>query len=573
MQRNLRRIGSTEWDLVVVGGGIFGICAAWHAASQGFSVSLIERADFCHATSANCFKIVHGGIRYLQHADWRRIRESSEERSALLRIAPHLVHPLPIVIPTYGHALQGKEILCAGLAAYGLITLDRNWIIKDPVKRIPLGHLVSKEECLRQFPGLKTEGLTGAVVIYDGQMYSPSRLALSFLRSATESGAVAANYVEATGFLQSKSGQVYGVTARDLLTGESFEMLAKVVLNASGPWAERLLIRSMSLRLNPWGTYSRDAYFVIGRRLTGSYAIALKGKTRDPDAILSRQSRHLFLVPWRDYTLVGVWHKVYEGAPESCTVSEYELQGFIDEINGTYPALALKRADVLMRGSGLVLFGDNEPGAVHLSYGKRSRLVDHFRDHGIQGLVTLIGVRYTTARRDAARAVELVAKKLGKTARYKQSSARPVFGGDIDSFDEFMRHGLAHRPEGLGVEAGRALLHNYGSRHRDVLKYTHEDPGWIETLGTSTVTKAEVVHAVREEMAEKLEDVVLRRTELGTAGHPGHEALAGCAQIMAPELGWDTERLHSEVQQLERLFLLHGGVGEYAQTPKQMAMQ
>jgi glycerol-3-phosphate dehydrogenase len=573
VKRNLQRLTQKEYDLVVVGGGIFGICAAWHGALQGLSVALIERGDFCHATSANCFKIVHGGIRYLQHADWRRIRESSQERKSLLCIAPHLVHPLPIVIPTYGHGLQGKEVLCAGVAAYGLITLDRNRGIKDPGRRIPLGHLLSKEECLREFPGLEAEGLTGAVVIYDGQMYSPARLALSFLRSAVESGAVVVNYVDATGFIQSNGGHVRGVAARDVLTGERFKVSAKVVLNAAGPWAERLLARSVGLRLNPQGSYSRDAYFIVPRRLTGNSAIAVQGRTKDPDAILSRQNRHLFLVPWRNYTLVGVWHKVSEDAPEACIVSEEELQGFIDEINGAYPALALTRADVLIWGSGLVLFGYNEPGAVHLSYGKRSRLVDHFRDHGIQGLITLAGVRYTTARREAGKAVDLVAKKIGKAARCETPSLPPVFGGDIDSFSEFVQQGLERRPPGLAMEAARALLHNYGSRHREVLKYVNENPGWIETLGASTVTKAEVVHAVREEMAERLEDVVLRRTELGTAGYPGPAALTGCAQLMASELGWERSRLQNEVERLERFFSLHGGTGVHAATGEKVAMQ
>src|SRR5262249_50389214 len=147
--------------------------------------------------------------------------------------------------------------------------------IKDRSRRIPLGHLLSKGECLSEFPGLEAEGLTGAVVIYDGQMYSPSRLALSFLRSAIESGAVAANYVEATGFAHLKGGHVRGVTAKDVLTGEPFKIFAKVVLNAAGPWAEGLLMRSMGLRLNPQGTYSRDAYFIVSRRLTGSSALAV----------------------------------------------------------------------------------------------------------------------------------------------------------------------------------------------------------------------------------------------------------------------------------------------------------
>ena len=557
MKRNLQALAERQYDLVIIGGGIFGICAAWDAALRGLSVALIERGDFSHATSASCFKMVHGGIRYLQHVDLPRIRESSEERNVLLRIAPHLVHPLPILIPTYGHGLRGKELLCAGLAAYGLITLDRNLGIMDPAKRIPLARLTSREECLSAFPGLPPEGLTGGITIFDGQMYSPSRLAISFLRSASEAGASVANYLEATGFLQTKSGHVHGITAKDLLRGDVLSIHGKVLLNAAGPWAERLLRSTLNIDLHPKGTYSRDAYFVIPRRLGAKCALAVQGMTKDPDAILTRQQRHLFIVPWRRYTLIGVWHMVSNEAPDACVVTEKDLRGFIDEVNHAYPAIAVKRDEVLMWNSGLVLFGENKPGAVHLSYGKRSRIVDHARDHGIKGLITLIGVRYTTARREARRAVDLVVKKIGNETR-SAAPITPIFGGEIASFEDFMRQGLERRPPGLDRESARALLHNYGSRYGDVLQYSDENPRWVETVGTTTVTKAEVVHAIRREMAEKLEDVVFRRTELGTAGYPGRDALIASAELMAAELGWDHSRKHHEVQELERYFSLHG---------------
>jgi glycerol-3-phosphate dehydrogenase len=558
MKRDRESLARKEYDLVIVGGGIFGICAAWDAALRGLSVALLERGDFSQAASANCFKMVHGGIRYLQHADLTRIRESSQERNLLLRIAPHLVHPLPIVIPTYGHGLQSKELLCAGLSAYGLITLDRNRGIGDPVKRVPLGNVISRDECLRRYPGLKPEGLTGGVTIYDGQMYSPSRIAISFLRSAAEAGAVTLNYVEATSFLHSKAGQVKGVAARDLLNGDNFTVHGKVVLNAAGAWAERLLRDSMNVCITPQATFSRDVCFVVPRHLAGNAALAVQGTTRDPDAILSRKQRHLFIVPWREYTLIGVWHMVYAGAPDACSVSEDDLRQFIDEINDAYPPLALKREDVLMWNSGLVLFGENKPGAMHLSYGKRSRIIDHAQAHGIDGLITLIGVRYTTARREAQRAVDLAISKIGIKTRSSSTALTPIFGGEIVGFEDFMRDGLASCPTELGTEARRALLRNYGSKYTEVLKYRCENPRWVETIAESTVTKAEVVHAVREEMAEKLADVILRRTELGTAGHPGGSALKACAKLMASELGWNESRIRNEVQEVERFFSLHG---------------
>jgi glycerol-3-phosphate dehydrogenase len=553
VRRNIAALAEKEYDVVIVGGGIFGVCAAWDATLRGLAVALVEKEDFAHATSAHCFKIVHGGIRYLQHADFVRVRTSSRERSALLRVAPHLVRPLPVVVPTYGHGMKGKEVLAAGLLLYDLLTCDRNRGIHDPERRLPRGRLISRQEVLDLFPGVKREGLTGGALFYDGQMYSPQRLALSFLRSAVDAGAEAANYMEATALLRS-GGRTVGIEAVDTLSGERVRIRAKGVLNAAGPWAESFLRTKNGLRLHPEGTYSRDACFVVRRRVVGECALAVTGRTKDPDALLSRQHRHLFLAPWRDYTLVGVWHVVHKGLPGEFAVSAAELQGFIDEVNEAYPALRLTLDDVSMWNAGLVLFGDNRPGAVDLSYGKRSRIVDHAGVHGVQGLVTLIGVRYTTARGDAAQAVDLLCEKLGRRTPRPPTAEMPIYGGQIACFESFLRQAITQRPPAVPVEAMRPLVHGYGSEYKRVLRYLEENPEWAETVGDSTVLKAEVVHAVREEMAQKLSDVVLRRTELGTGGHPGDVALRACADVMAAELGWDETRRQKELREVRAAF-------------------
>ena len=153
MIRKISALVEKEYDLVIVGGGIFGVCAAWDAVLRGLSVAIVEKRDFSHATSANHFKMVHGGIRYLQHGDIKRIRESSRERSAFLRIAPHLTRPLPIVIPTYGHGIKGKELLALGMMLYDLVTYDRNRGILEE-RKIPKGKLLSRQEVLKRFPGI-----------------------------------------------------------------------------------------------------------------------------------------------------------------------------------------------------------------------------------------------------------------------------------------------------------------------------------------------------------------------------------------------------------------------------------
>ncbi|GIX49605.1 MAG: glycerol-3-phosphate dehydrogenase [Candidatus Tectimicrobiota bacterium] len=550
LQRDLHTLAAHPFDVVVVGGGIFGACAAWDAALRGLSVALVERGDFCQATSANHFKIVHGGIRYLQHLDLPRLRESSRERNVLLRIAPHLVHPLPIAIPTYGHGLQGKAALLAGLTLYNGLAWGRNRGLRDPLRRVPWGHVLSRQECLRRFPQLEARGLTGAVVVYDGQMYNPPRLVLAFLRAAAARGAQLGNYLEATGLL-CEGRRVCGVQVRDVLSGDTFALRARVVLNATGPWAPALLQQWLGLPLQPPPTFSRDACFVVGRRLlAGDCALAVPGRTRDPDAVLSRKQRHLFLVPWRDYTLVGVWHVVHRGAPDAFTVSDAELEDFIAEVRQGCPGLSLTLDDVALWQAGLVLFGDNPPGATDLRYGKRSRLIDHRHTHGLAGLLTLIGVRATVARHMAQKAIALVGEQLGRRLGPAPTATTPLYGGDIADVAAFQAQAWSRFPASVPPAARQALLRNYGTAYEGVLRYCQEDPTWAEPLPGATVLRAEVIHAVREEMACKLSDVVFRRTDLGTGAWPQEAALQACAALMARELGWSPQRQQQELDEV-----------------------
>lgn len=549
MERRLSTLAENEYDLVVVGGGIFGICAAWDAVLRGLSVALLERGDFAQGASANCFKVVHGGIRYLQHADLLRTRESAAERRALLRVAPHQVSPLPILVPTYGHGAKGKEILAAGMKLYDLVTADRNRGLRDPERRIPPTRLLSRADVLEVFPELDAPALTGGALFHDAQMYSPARLALCFLLAAAAQGVEAANHVEATRLLR-RGGRVCGVAARDGLEGHELEVRGRVVLNATGGWAPGLLERSGgTARLEPPPTFSRDAYFLVRRRLGDGRGLAVAGQTRDPDALLSRSARHLFLMPWRGCTLVGVWHVVWEEDADRARVSEGELRAFLDELNASLPGLGLRREEVALTHCGLVLFGENEPGAEHLRYGHRSRIVDHARTDGVPGLVTLLGIRYTTARRDAARAVDRVCKQLGGRAPRPPTALRPIYGGAVESVVGLAQAAARAHPE-LAPEVREALLRNHGAEYERVLASAGTGAEALEPVTGTATLRAEVRHAVRHEMARRLGDVVFRRTDLGTAGSPGRAALEETAELMGVELGWDPARREKEIAEV-----------------------
>ena len=553
MNRDLASLTDKQFDLVIIGGGIFGACAAREAAVRGLSVALIEREDFASGASANSFRMVHGGIRYLQHLDLPRLRESCFERAAFLRTAPHLVQPLPIVTPTFGIGRESRWFLGTGMFAYDLLTLDRNRAISDESRKIPGFKLMGRSEVRGLFPGFDRAGLTGAAVFHDAQMYNQTRLVLAFVQSAVMSGAKVANYTAAESFLREKD-QIVGVKVRDVFTNDEFDIRARMVLNTAGPWTEPVLREIGSEHRPRAGVFSRDASFVVPRKFDHPYALAVPGLTSDPDAKIGRSARHLFIVPWREYSLVGVWHRVWDDHPDNLQIWDAELEEFIDEFGAAYPGLGLTLDQVSFANYGLVPFGEDQKDGVNLSYGKRSRLIDHERETGLAGLVSLVGIRYTMGRGDAARAVQLIIDRLGIVAPGSRTHLDPVFGGDIESFDSAfneIRQECVGRIPDAAVET---LLRNYGSAYGDVLRMANEHiDGWQLVDGNS-VMRSQIRYAVRNEMAKTLADVVLRRTDLGTGGRPSDEVLKIVTEIMAAELGWTKTRATQERTDLANFF-------------------
>lgn len=553
MNRKIAALSDHSFDLIVIGGGIFGACAVWEAALRGLSVALIEKKDFAHATSANHYKMAHCGIRYLQHGDIRRLRESSHERSALMRIAPHLVHTLPIVIPTYGHGGKGKLFLGAGMFLYDLLTVDRNQGLL-PEKKIRPSRFLSTAQVIERFPGINRQNLTGAAVFEEGQIYNPPRLALAFIKAAAENGAIPANYVEANGFIQN-GNRIEGVKAIDQLTGNSLEIRGRAVLNTAGPWAHRLLRSGLGCKLSPPPVFSRDFAFVIPRRFDTPCGLALATTTKDADSIVDRGGRHLFVVPWRDYSLVGVWHKIFDGPSEELWVTKDELINYMNEVNDAYPGLISSLDDIKMINMGLTLFGEEEhQGARQISFGKRSQVIDHKSTHGIEGLLTLIGVRATTARGMASQAIKMIADRLSKKVKKIDSAYIPINGGDIDDLDKLRQDLLMRCKTKLTQKQATALVRNYGTEHQSVIRYAQANTKLFETVTDSTVLKSEIIHAVRNEMAQKLSDIVYRRTDLATGEAPSSKALDMCASLMAKELDWDSTRRAREIEDASQAY-------------------
>lgn len=539
MDRNLQALAGPGFDLLVIGGGIHGACVARDAALRGLAVALVERGDFGEATSGNSLGIVHGGLRYLQHADLRRARASVRERAAWLRVAGHLVRPLPVLVPTYGGLRQGRALLAAALLAGELLALDRNRNV--PVdRRLPAGRLLSRRECEARFPAVDPRGLTGGVLFYDALMLDPDRLTLSVVQSAAEAGAVVANHLEATRFLRS-GARVTGVEARDRLSGERLAVRARVTVNAAGPWTFALLARLDHGPAPATPPLALAMNLVLGRSLTSGCAVGLPG----------RPGPYRFLVPCAGRSAVGTFYRPHAGDPDDAAVVPGDVERCLDELARSRSRPALGPADVRRVHAGLLPCARAAAGGVRLA--RRHRVYDHRRLGGPGGLLSVVGVKYTTARLAAEEAVDLAFACLGSRPPPAVTAARPLYGAPEGSFGALAREAERACAGRLAHEAARRLAERYGTAYRELLALVERDPALAEPLaGGVGVLGAEVVHAIRSEMARTLADVVVRRTGLGSAGMPTAEALAACAALAARELGWNAARTEQEVAAVRR---------------------
>lgn len=467
--------------MLVVGGGIYGLTTAYDAAQRGLTTALIDRGDFGAATTFNHLKTIHGGLRYLQSADVRRMRESILERRAFARIAPRWVAPLAFAMPTGASLTRNPLALKTALAIDAFIGRDRNDGV-DPARHLPAGRIVAGSECRALFDGAM-RSVASAAVWHDYQTINGDRLTLGFAKAASAHGAVLANYTEATGPLAS-GARIGGVHARDALSGQTFEIRARVIVNAAGPWgatvfdgsAERTrwpLLKAMNL------VTSRPAR-----------QAALVGRTR--------AGRSLVLLPWRGRSLIGTSESSDLRQPGDQQARRDEVSAFLADVNQTFPALGLTLEDVTLVHRGIVPASVGKNGISLLG---RSRIIDHAQA-GTSDLLSIVGVKYTTARVVAERAVDLVLRKFGQPAPPCRTAVTVLPGAALDDRD----------PEDA------------------------------------------VAHAIHDEMAHTLSDVVIRRTGLGAAGKPADAVVAGIADRMQTILGWSDERKTREVETLKQFY-------------------
>jgi glycerol-3-phosphate dehydrogenase len=542
MVRDLRRLADTHFDLIVVGAGFYGAIAAWDATLRGLSVALIDKNDFGAATSFNNLKTLHGGLRSLQSLNLRQMRLFVRERRALARIAPHLMRPMPFVIPTYRQPKRSATVMRAALAINDVLSRDRHEGLEDPGLHLPDSEVLSREECLRLNPLIDPDGITGGALWHDYQMHNTDRMTLSFVLSAAELGAAAANYVRATSVVH-HDGRVQGVRVEDQLTAEAFDVRATAVVNAAGPWASSMLASLGARTSSPAPRLSRAMNLVTTRIETTHGCGGLTG------------GRFLFLIPWRNVSLIGTSHDAHTGSPDDLTVTARDLETFVADARRAFPRAPLTTADVRLVHRGLLpmISGDDR----HVRLLRESLVVDHAR-HGAAGLISMFGVRYTTARATAARAIDAIFRNRGMTAPPPcRTEYTPLIGGAMANKERFLTTAVLENMHVASQDSLSRLALTYGTTYDAPLELIRRDPALAAPLGTQCpVTAAEIVHAVRSESAVKLSDALIRRTEAGSAGHPGSDAIQSAADLMARECHWDQQRVRTEIEETERFYEL-----------------
>ena len=502
------------WDMLVVGGGATGVGVALDAASRGYHVLLLEQSDFGKGTSSRSTKLVHGGVRYLEQGNLSLVMEALKERGLLLENAPHLVRNLGFVVPNYDW--WEAPFYGVGLKLYNLLAGKYGF---GPSR------ILSREETLEKLPTIRTEGLRGGVVYYDGQ-FDDSRLLVNLAATASEQGAVLLNYAAVTALNKDPEGFVDGARFRDAETGEEFEIRARVVVNATGPFADA--VRRMSEPgVEPMVAPSQGIHLVFDRSFLPGESAIMVPHTSD--------GRVMFAIPWHGHTVVGTTDTPVPAAVLEPVALEQEID-FILQTASLYLARKPTRDDVLSVFAGirpLVRAGAAENTAA-LSRGHTIRIEN-------SGLVTITGGKWTTYRRMAEDCVNQAAT-LARLPEKPCVTARLNIHGYHASAERFGR------------------LRVYGSDAPAVQNLEASQPGWAEPLHPALpYTAGEIAWAAREEMALTLEDVLARRTRALFLNARAALAMAPCAAgLLARELGrddaWQSQQL-AAFRDLARLYL------------------
>jgi len=517
-------------DVLVVGGGITGAGIARDAALRGFRTAVVDKGDFASGTSSHSSRLIHGGLRYLEQYEFHLVREASRERRVLLNVAPHLVRPLPFVLPSYRGARVPAWRLRAGLWLYDLLAGFRN---------VGLHRWLGRKATLRLEPGLRDKDLQGAALYFDAQT-DDARLTLATMRAAAHAGALVANHAEVTALLK-PDARIRGAAVRDVLSGHEYNVRALVVVNATGPWADELR-RLEDPEAEPVLRLTKGAHVAVPRQRMGHLRAMTLTSPLD--------GRVMFVLPWGDLSYIGTTDTDDETPPDDVRATGEDVIYLLRSANWFFPTARLSPRDVMATWAGLrPLLRATGAGGRDVAPSDASR--EHRVVEGPGGLLTIAGGKLTTYRLMARDVVDRVAARLraldGRPRVARPPTDRlPLPGGETADLEGLVK---AATERGARESTARYLVGAYGSEAAAVLNLVERD----RALGQPIVAGrpevwAEVTHAVEREMALRLSDVLIRRLHLFyVTRDQAVSAVGAVADRMAEALGWDATQRAAEV--------------------------
>ncbi len=534
----LAKFAEETFDLLIIGGGITGAGLALDAALRGLRAALVEKRDFAAGTSSRSTKLIHGGLRYLEHFDFALVREGLRERAILTKIAPHLAEPFPFVIPIYQNSRRNYDHplkMRLGLWLYDLLAAQDN---------LARHRRLGRDEALRLAPQLDPRGLKGAFLYYDA-VTNDSRLVIEVIKAARERGAEFANYTRVAGFIKNEKGRIAGAHLRDELTGDEIECRARIVINATGVWLEETarLDGQTANRLSKTVRPSKGIHLTVSAdRLRVSAAWLIPSLTGH---------RFYFVVPWQGRVNIGTTDTDYQGDKDSPQAEAGEVNDILGAINAYFPEARLEPADVISSWAGLRPL-ITEPGATTTT--DVSRKEEIVETGG--GLISIGGGKLTTYRLMAEHGIDLAVDRLRERFNLiandsASTKSVAVSGGDLSRDELATIAGRLSQTEDLPMETAQHLVRSYGSDYRRLIELMREDEQLREHLVEGLPQLAvEIVYAARHEMALTLADAMMRRTRLAmVAGADSLRCAAVVADLMARELGWSEEETKRQIAQ------------------------
>ena len=505
-------------DVLIVGGGIVGTGIARDLALRGLKVALIEQHDLGSGTSSRPTRLIHGGLRYLEMFDFGLVRTDMREREVLLRLAPHLVQPLRFLIPMYGRGMLYQAKLRAGMQLYDALSFD---------KSLPTRQWLNRRELLEIEPDLNPARLQGGWQFYDGQVSLVERLVIENALDAASEGGIVLTYAPGVRFLRDDQGTVTGMLVRDSLSGREVEAHARLTINATGPW----------LDLTTAGI--RPGKRPLLRLTKGVHLVTPSGSRHAHVLFAQSDGRLFFVIPWLGYSLVGTTDTDFQGDPADASATDADVDYLVNEARRAFPAGQFDEIYYTYAGVRALVRMDNV-GAGKVS--RKHALHDHARRDGVPGIVSVVGGKVTGYRAIAEEVGDLVARRFGVYQRGSATQKRPLPGGYLDDLDTYVAAEIWPRASALGLDRTQTehLASIHGSMTPRVLARAERDPRLAARVCPDQPTiLAQIAHAVEDEWALSIGDVLLRRTPIGLTACQGLDCLDEIADAMARLRGWD----------------------------------